>query len=92
MNPVRSIMQIVFAVLLAGGMSGCMSMRVADAAQGGNDPEGKSHPAYYLLYPISLPVDLVTGPLQLMWMDYKDYQQNPVDHIDLKETLEDVLE
>jgi hypothetical protein len=33
-----------------------------------NPPDNKSHPAYYLLIPLTVPVDIVTCPIQ--FVDY----------------------
>lgn len=88
----KNFPQIVLIILLAGSLSGCMSTRVSEAAKGANNPQGKSRSAYYALLPLTIPLDYITLPLQYMWADYKDYQENPQDHVDLKTSLKDVLE
>jgi hypothetical protein len=72
---------IFLLIALLVGSNGCMtasSIRHAKA-QTHQDDKGavivdkKSHPAYYALLPLTVPLDIATCPFQALWICWEHY-------------------
>lgn len=71
---------LLFTLLVFAG--GCMTGNAVAHAKGeertwlgtrvvtrdGRPPDGKPHPGYYWLLPVTIPADVATAPIQILWV------------------------